>query len=227
MEHKISILTKNGVVTVADFKAQGVNKSDVVGVVLQTEIIGIVISLDSWKEVWSDNDGVLNEDCGEAKALQTLSGLELTRVIVEKTKQQGETMNAAIRCLEYDKGDLQWYLPCLYELGTVIAYRDEINEVMKLVGGDEFNSGSYGWSSSESFSNGAWIVGFGNGPFTNYNKYGSLVVRAVSAFSPLERGDLSSPSGKGDGSDTLTEESAIALLRSHGYTGELIKKINL
>lgn len=227
MEHKISILTKNGVVTVADFKAQDVNKDDVVGVILQTETIGIVISLDSWKEVWSNNDGVLNEGCGEAETLQTLCGLDLTRVIVEKTKQQGETMNAAIRCLEYDKGDLQWYLPCLYELGTIIAYRDEINEVMGLVGGDKFNSGSYGWSSSEHNSNHAWNVIFGSGNFYGSNKYHSYVVRAVSAFSPLERGDLSSPSGKGGGSDTLTEESAVALLRSHGYTGELIKKINL
>lgn len=25
---------------------------------------------------------------------------------------------------EYKKGNLQWYLPCLYELGTIIAYRD-------------------------------------------------------------------------------------------------------
>ena len=83
------------------------------------------------------------------------------------------------------------------------------------------------WSSSENNSNNAWNVNFGNGNFNNNNKYNSYVVRAVSAFSPLERGDLSSPSGKGDSYEQLTEESAIALLRSHGYTGELIKKINL
>ena len=227
MEHKISIKTSNGVVSVEDFKAQGVNKNDVVGVILQTETIGLIISLDSWKEKWSDGSGVLNKACGEAEALQTLSGLELTRTIVNKTKNQEDTMNAAIRCFEYDNGNLQWYLPCLYELGTIIAYRNEINKVMQLVGGDEFDEDDWGWSGSEGTSTYAWYVYFGNGGFGISGKYYSFVVRAVSAFSPLERGDLSSPSGKGDSYEQLTEESAIALLRSHGYTGELIKKINL
>ena len=46
MKHSISIKTINGVLSISDFKAQRVSKSDVIGVVLKTETIGMVISLD-------------------------------------------------------------------------------------------------------------------------------------------------------------------------------------
>ena len=82
------------------------------------------------------------------------------------------------------------------------------------------------WSSSENNSWNAWNVNFGSGNFNNNNKYNSYVVRAVSAFSPLQRGDFSSPSENGNCSP-FTEESAIEYLRQLGYTGELTKKINV
>lgn len=229
MKHSISIKTINGVLSISDFKAQRVSKSDVIGVVLQTEAIGMVISLDQWNEIWcSDvNRKVFNKECGEAEALQTLSGLELTRNIVKQNEEDGEDMTAAMRCWQYKKGNLQWYLPSLYELGTIIAYRDELNEVLEMLDADKFDEDDWGWSSSESNSWGAWYVNFGNGNFYYYyGKCGSYVVRAVSAFSPLQRGDFSSPSENGNCS-SFTEESAIEYLRQLGYTGELTKKINV
>lgn len=227
MKHLISIKTKDNVLSVEDFKAQGLTNKDVIGIVIQTETIGIIMSLDTWEEVWNNEDIFVNKACGEAEALQELSGLELTRAIVEKTKKSSDSMNAAIRCWNYGKGDLQWYLPCLYELGTIIAYRDEINEVLDMLDMPELNENDYGWSSSESNTRYAWFVNFGNGNFNTYGKYDSAVVRAVSAFSPLERGDFSSPSGKVTSNPTMTEESAVEFLRSLGYTGDLTKKIHL
>ena len=217
MKHSISIKTINGVLSISDFKAQRVSKSDVIGVVLQTETIGMVISLDQWNEIWcSDgNRKVFNKECGEAEALQTLSGLELTRNIVKQNEKDGEDMTAAMRCWQYKKGNLQWYLPSLYELGTIIAYRDELNKVLKMLDADQFDEDDWGWSSSENNSWNAWGV-----------KYSSYVVRAVSAFSPLQRGDFSSPSENGNCS-SFTEEPAIEYLRQLGYTGELTKKINV
>lgn len=229
MKHSISIKTINGVLSISDFKAQRVSKSDVIGVVLQTETIGMVISLDQWNEIWcSDgNRKVFNKECGEAEALQTLSGLELTRNIVKQNEEDGESMTAAMRCWQYKKGNLQWYLPSLYELGTIIAYRDELNEVLEMLDADQFDEDDWGWSSSECNSWCAWFVYFGIGNFGNYyGKSGSFVVRAVSAFSPLQRGDFSSPSENGNYSP-FTEESAIEYLRQLGYTGELTKKINV
>lgn len=227
MKHLISIKTKDNVLSIEDFKAQGLTNNDVIGIIIQTETIGIIMSLDTWEEVWNNDDILVNKACGEAEALQELSGIELTRSIVDKTKKNSDSMNAAIRCWDYGKGGLQWYLPSLYELGTIIAYRDEINEVLDMLDMPELNEKDYGWSSSENDTHGAWFVYFGNGGFNNIYKYNSGVVRAVSAFSPLERGDFSSPSGKVTSNPTMTEESAVEFLRSIGYTGDLTKKIHL
>lgn len=227
MKHLISIKTKDNVLSIEDFKAQGLTNNDVIGIIIQTETIGIIMSLDTWEEVWNNDDILVNKACGEAEALQELSGLELTRSIVDKTKKNSDSMNAAIRCWDYGKGGLQWYLPCLYELGTIIAYRDEINEVLDMLGMPELYENDYGWSSSEYGTHIAWYVNFGNGYFGNNGKCNSIVVRAVSAFSPLERGDFSSPSGKVTSNPTMTEESAVEFLRGIGYTGDLTKKIHL
>ena len=228
MKHLISIKTKDNVLSIEDFKAQGLTNNDVIGIIIQTETIGIIMSLDTWEEVWNNDDILVNKACGEAEALQELSGIELTRSIVEKTKKNSDSMNAAIRCWDYGKGGIQWYLPSLYELGTIIAYRDEINEVLDMLDMPELNEKDYGWSSSEGGTHSAWIVYFGNGYFySTFSKFYSYVVRAVSAFSPLERGDFSSPSGKVTSNQTMTEESAVEFLRSIGYTGDLTKKIHL
>lgn len=183
MKHLISIKTKDNVLSIEDFKEQGLTNNDVIGIIIQTETIGIIMSLDTWEEVWNNDDILVNKACGEAEALQELSGLELTRSIVENTKKNSDSMNAAIRCWDYGKGGLQWYLPSLYELGTIIAYRDEINEVLDMLGMPELDENDYGWSSSEYYTHYAWYVNFGGGNFGySSNKYYSYVVRAVSAF---------------------------------------------
>lgn len=220
MEHKISIKTINGILSVDEFKTRAIAKADVIGVVLQTEIIGIIISLDQWHEIWcsDENRKVFNKECGEAEALQTLSGLELTRNIVKQNEEDGKDMTAAMRCWQYKKGNLQWYLPSLYELGTIIAYRDELNEVLEMLDADLFDEDDWGWSSSEYNSWLAWIVYFGSGGFSSGSKYSSYVVRAVSAFSSLQTNTIPA---------SITTESAISFLQSQGYSGELIKKMNI
>lgn len=226
MRHVISIKTTNGVLSIADFKAQRVAKSDVIGVVLQTKVIGVIISLDQWKEIWcsEENYKVFNKVCGEAEALQILSGLKLTRNIFQQNKKDVEGITAALRCWTYPKGNLQWYLPSLYELGTIIAYREELNEVLKMLDADLFNEGDWGWSSSEFSTHHAWAVNLGNGFFSNHYKCNSNVVRAVSEFTPLQRDD--SPL-RNENDQQLTEASAIEYLRKLGYTGELVKKVNV
>jgi hypothetical protein len=187
MKHLISLKTNQGIASVEDYQNGRIDRDDVIGVILQTEVIGVVISLDQWNEIWcsEENCKFFNKPCCEAEALQTLSGLELTRNIVKKNKEDGEEMTAAMRCWQYKKGNLQWYLPCLYELGTIIAYRDELNEVLEMLDADLFD-GYWGWSSSERNSLNAWGNGFGSGNFNISGKCCSYVVRAVSAFSPLQ-----------------------------------------
>lgn len=189
MKYLISLKTNQGIASVEDYQDGRIDRGDVIGVILQTEVIGVVISLDQWNEKWCSERKrkVFNKGCNEAEALQTLSGLELTRNIVKKNKEDGEDMTAAMRCWQYKKGNLQWYLPSLYELGTIIAYRDELNEVLEMLGADQFDEDDFGWSSSEPGSWGAWVVYFGYGGFNNYGKFYNFVVTAVSAFSPLQR----------------------------------------
>lgn len=223
MKHSISIKTTNGVFSISEFKEQNLLKSDIIGVVLQTETIGMVISLEKWHDLWCRNINfkVYNKACGEAEALQTLSGLELTRNIVEKNIADGETMTAAMRCWQYKKGNLQWYLPSLYELGTIIAYIDELNEVFEMLGADLLSEYDYGWSSSEYDNNNVWYVGFGGDRFNRfYSKSGDLTIIAVSAYSPLHQVN-------NDSYSPFTEETAIKYLRQLGYVGELTKKIKV
>nr|DAT96555.1 MAG TPA: Protein of unknown function (DUF1566) [Caudoviricetes sp.] len=188
MKHLISLKTNQGIASVEDYQNGRIDIGDVVGVILQTEVIGVVISLDQWNEFWCSerNCKVFDKECGEAEVLQTLSGLELTRNIVNKNKKDGESMTAAMRCWQYKKGALQWYLPSLYELGTIIAYCDELNEVLEMLDADQFDKDDLVWSSSEANSESTWYVYFGSGNFFNGLKYSIHVVRAVSAFSLLQ-----------------------------------------
>ena len=226
MKHSISIKTVNGVLSISDFKAQHVLKSEVIGVVLQTETIGLIISLDQWDEIWcsDENRKVFNKECGEAEALQTLSGLELTRNIVKQNEKDGENMTAAMRCWQYKKGNLQWYLPSLYELGTIIAYRDELNEVLDIFDGDEFAKDDWGLSSSEYYDCNVWYVDYDRGNFYNGNVTPVYTVRAVSTFNPLQQNNLLRDSSN---YPAFTEKSAIKYLQQLGYSGKLTKEINI
>lgn len=62
----------------------------------------------------------------------------------------------------------------------VAAYKDEINEKLREIGGDELE-GHY-WSSTENGWNNAWNVNFNNGGITSRNKGNTFTVRPVAAF---------------------------------------------
>lgn len=228
MEHLISVKTfENGVMSVSEFQNANLHKQEVAGIVLQTETIGLILALPSWKEKWSSEDicvDVKNDGdyIGEAKALTTLCGLEATQRIV-KAHEDHEGMYAAKRCLEYDCAGLQWYLPSLYELGMLTAFKNEINAVLDELGlSDAKLKDEWSWSSSEYRQTHAWNVNFSNGRFYNYYKCYSYVVRAVCAFEPL-RGVLSTPSEKTE----LTDDELIALLKQRNYKGEITKTFKL
>ena len=228
MEHLISVKTfENGVMSVSEFKNANLHKKEVAGIVLQTETIGLILALPSWKEKWGSEDicvDVKNDDdyIGEAKALTTLCGLEATKRIVDAHKDY-EGMYAAKRCLEYDCAGLQWYLPSLYELGMLAAFKNEINAVLDELGlPDAKLKDEWSWSSSEYYQTDAWLVNFSNGYFNGSYKYNSTVVRAVCAFDSL-RGVLSTPSQKTE----LTDDELIALLKQRNYKGEITKTFKL
>lgn len=214
---------------IADFRARGMNYANAIGIIVETEFMSRVLAFDTWQERWGNTDRVLTEEQNESVAMQTFSGLDLTKRIVEG--QAGiDGMTAAKRCWNYQKGGLQWYLPCLMELGVLCAYRDEINKAMKEIGcpdecllPTEDSDETWCWSSSEYSQGYSWIVYFSNGYFFG-DKFGSHMVRAVAAFQP-------SPSlltGEAKSNDCLhSDEALINMLRERGYKGELTKTLTI
>lgn len=215
---------------IADFRARGMNYANAIGIIVETEFMSRVLAFDTWQEQWGNTDRILTEEQNESVAMQTFSGLDLTKRIVE-AQTDIDGMTAAKRCWNYQKGGLQWYLPCLMELGVLCAYHDEINKAMKEIGcpdecllPTEDSDETWVWSSSGGSQNGSWYVYFSNGNFINGSKYYSYMVRAVAAFQP-------SPSlltGEAKSNDCLhSDEALINMLRERGYKGELTKTLTI
>lgn len=213
---------------IADFRARGMNYANAIGIIVETEFMSRVLAFDTWQEQWGNTDRILTEKQNESVAMQTFSGLDLTKRIVE-AQTDIDGMTAAKRCWNYQKGGLQWYLPCLMELGVLCAYRDEINKAMKEIGcpdecllPTEDSDETWVWSSSESSQSNSWNVYFSDGGFYFNGKYYSVMVRAVAAFQP-------SPSlltGEAKSNDCLhSDEALINMLRARGYKGELTKTL--
>lgn len=215
---------------IADFRARGMNYANAIGIIVETEFMSRVLAFDTWQEQWGNTDRILTEEQNESVAMQTFSGLDLTKRIVE-AQTDIDGMTAAKRCWNYQKGGLQWYLPCLMELGVLCAYHDEINKAMKEIGcpdecllPTEDSDATWVWSSSEGSQIGSWGVYFSNGGFYGSLKYYSNMVRAVAAFQP-------SPSlltGEAKSNDCLhSDEALINMLRERGYKGELTKTLTI
>ena len=215
---------------IADFRARGMNYTNAIGIIVTTEFMSRILAFDTWQEQWGNTDRILTEEQNESVAMQTFSGLDLTKRIVE-AQTDIDGMTAAKRCWNYQKGGLQWYLPCLMELGVLCAYHDEINKAMKEIGcpdecllPTEDSDETWVWSSSEYSQNYSWYVNFSNGFFYYFNKCSSGMVRAVAAFQP-------SPSlltGEAKSNDCLhSDEALINMLRERGYKGELTKTLTI
>lgn len=216
---------------IADFRARGMNYTNAIGIIVTTEFMSRILAFDTWQEQWGNTDRILTEEQNESVAMQTFSGLDLTKRIVE-AQTDIDGMTAAKRCWNYQKGGLQWYLPCLMELGVLCAYHDEINKAMKEIGcpdecllPTEDSDETWVWTSSEYSQGSSWGVSFSGGYFNNYNgKYSSGMVRAVAAFQP-------SPSlltGEAKSNDCLhSDEALINMLRERGYKGELTKTLTI
>lgn len=230
-KYSISVLgTDKKQYEIADFRAKGMNYANAIGIIVETEFMSRVLAFDTWQEQWGNTDRILTEKQNESVAMQTFSGLDLTKRIVE-AQTDIDGMTAAKRCWNYQKGGLQWYLPCFMELGVLCAYRDEINKAMKEIGcpdecllPTEDSDETWVWSSSEGSQNYSWSVYFSNGGFSYLSKYYSLMVRAVAAFQP-------SPSlltGEAKSNDCLhSDETLINMLRERGYKGELTKTLTI
>lgn len=240
VNHKISVMdSEHNVLTPEEYNQKHGSLTELIGIVVQTDILGLVLSPDQWDCInWSnkneDDESVLTEKQSEPVALQTISGFEHTREIIQK--QEGDDGESAAQvCWNYKSGGLQWYLPSLLELSTIYAFKDEINNVIRKIDKDIvlLPDNGYMWSSSEYSQWNAWSVVFGDGNIVNWNgKCNGYTVRAVAAFSSLasigERVDILA--NKEDYKSNvvgMTDEQLVQILRERGFTGAINKLINL
>ena len=157
------------------------SKDVVIGIAVITPLISFLVGLTEWEECWSkDNEHCIIKAHTEAEAFQVISGLEHTRQLVEAQEDEGNT--AAKLCWNYRHKGLQWYLPCLLELNAICANKEEINELLKLVGGTPLRMDECYWSSTEYSASNSWLVYFISGFSINYNKCNTYVVRPAVAI---------------------------------------------
>ena len=240
VNHKISVMdSEHNVLTPEEYNQKHGSLTELIGIVVQTDILGLVLSPDQWDCIkWSnkneDDESVLTEKQSESVALQTISGFEHTREIVQK--QEGDDGESAAQvCWNYKSGGLQWYLPSLLELSTIYAFKDEINNVIRKIDKDIvlLPDNGYMWSSSEYSQWYAWLVSFGDGYIYRWlYKCNGGTVRAVAALSSLasigERVNTraNQEASKSNVAD-MTDEQLVQMLRERGFSGTINKQMNL
>ncbi len=154
--------------------------NEVIGIAVITPCVKFILGLKEWKECWSEVNHCIIGGRNEAQALQIISGYEHTKQLVEAQEDEGNT--AAKLCWNYGYKGLQWYLLCLLELIAVYANKEEINELLKLVGGDPLSFDKCYWSSTEYSAGYSWLVYFGSGGTVNGYKCSTYVVRPAVAI---------------------------------------------
>lgn len=230
MKNEIQVLGNDmQMYDVADFVVAGKSRHDAIGIVFGTPIIGLrVLAFDKWYGQWGKSGRVLTEPHNEAQVMQILRGLEDTKRIVKEQTNLDE-LTAAKWCWSYQKGDFQWYLPSVMELGALFLVRDQVNDAMEQIGCDsdcllptENSDETWVWSSSEYSQYSSWYVYFGNGSFNGNGKGNSSVVRAVALLShtlfPIQ-----GPSND----EKISDEKLLTILRNRGYSGELTKTLKI
>ena len=233
-KHEIKVLGNDKqMYDAADFVAAGKNYQDAIGIVFGTPIIGLrVLAFDSWYGIWGKTDRVLTESNNQAQAVQILCGREDTKRIMGEQINL-EELTAAKWCWRYQKGDFQWYLPSVMELGALLLVHDQVNDAMEQLSCDSDcllptanANDTWIWSSSEYSQAGSWYVKCYGENFRSCYKGRSGVVRAVAALSQVSSPSLFSGEAKSKSSE-MSDEELVNILRNRGYSGEIKKTINL
>jgi hypothetical protein len=120
------------------------------------------------------------EISGYNNALSDFNGLSNTQTLVGL----GAGYVAANAAYKYNDGasNLQWYLPSMGELGYLMPRFNEINNVIKALGGVAVNGSNYFWSSSEYSNNVAYNLSANSGFVSYYDKVYDYYVRPFSSF---------------------------------------------
>ena len=123
-----------------------------IGIAVQSEKSGLVLSLTTWCKMWQNNHEVIDQEFDELSALQITSGKDIS---------ENSYSIPARACSNYPIGDLTWYLPSLQEAALIVLLRDEINAVISAISThDSFLIPETGflWTCCEHNAVSAWAI---------------------------------------------------------------------
>ena len=160
----------------------------VVGILLVEDDHKIVVALEDSPEnlTWSNEHGLINQPVDEFKDAQNdFNGEYYCR------KLDSPDYPAAYYCLNYKKGNRNWYLPSSGELWSIYNHLEEIQNALSIVGGQKLvtiwdDDVPVYWSSTEGSAMNAWYLNLRGGYLHSCHskvKHSSKV-RPVSKFGP-------------------------------------------
>lgn len=82
------------------------------------------------------------------------------------------------------KGYDDWYIPSCGQLSLIYMYLISVNNALLAIGGQQFNTSSYYWPSSEYSSSYGWSVSFGGGQVSSSHKSNGYRVRFIRDILP-------------------------------------------
>ena len=154
------------------------NVSGVVGYVDESGEHGLVVLLHQVQLPWSSDELYVFKT-------NKLNGKKNTRYILKTAKRLGQKAEAAEYCANYAYDSVnagEAFLPSIDELKYLYKNKRLVNEKLALIDGADLLDGWFYWSSSEYSIYGAWLLYFGNGSVSNYDKDDYYYVRPVVAF---------------------------------------------
>ena len=162
------------------------NNDGVVGILFIEDDHKIVVALEDSPEnlTWSEKRGLINQPVGELEDVESdFNGEYYCR------KLDSPDFPAAYYCLNYNKGNRDWYLPSSGELWLIYNHLEEIQNALETVGGQKFvttwDEGvpTY-WSSTESSAMDTWYLSLNGGYLSTWGSKvsDSLKVRPISKF---------------------------------------------
>ena len=159
-----------------------------------TDVTGIT-NRTAWTSAVNDFNAKENTDAiiaalnpnwkGEALVDGKTSGhVDSSTIVYTGSSATTKGAPAAEACRLYSSGNIaagKWNLPAFGHLYLMYLNKAAINACLTACGGTKLTD-DYNWSSTEYYSNSAWLLFFAYGNQTSTNKSNSYYVRAVSAF---------------------------------------------
>lgn len=106
----------------------GHNIDKAVGIVFDSPIIGKrVVAFHGWISEWGKIENVESNPLVLCDAIRVVSGLEITKDIMNKHNECG----AASICYNYNRGNLEWYLPSVLELIALKPFLNDIDNMLE------------------------------------------------------------------------------------------------